>query len=172
MNDDERGPSMRPERDAAIRAMLVEHVRDAPEAKAARRRRNWMLWSGAGVLAIGIGATAGTVVLQATQVSNTQIVHCLSSDQRAADGSYPGSQASLASIDEQGRVDDAIELCTSMWQQGVFEDGFDATSMSNPPGAVPPAFQLCVMPDGSAAVVPSDEPAICSRLGLAPLEGD
>lgn len=170
MSDDEHGPAMRPERDAAIRAMLVDEVRSAPEVKAARRRRNWMIWSGAGVLAIGIGATAGAVVLQATQVSNRQIVHCLSSDQRAADGSYPGSSASLASSDEQGRVDDAVELCTMMWEQGVLEDGFDATSMTNPPGEVPPAFQLCVMPDGSAAVVPSDEPAVCSRLGLAPLE--
>ena len=171
MSDDEPGSAMRPERDAAIRAMLVEQVRDAPEVKAARRRRNWMIWSGAGVLAIGLGATAGAVVLQSTQVSNRQIVHCLSSDQRAADGSYPGSQASLASTDEQGRVDDAVELCTLMWEQGVFEDGFDPTSTTNPPGEVPPAFQLCVMPDGSAAVVPSDEPAVCSRLGLAPLEG-
>jgi len=170
MNDHERGPSMRPERDAAIRAMLIEHVRAAPEIKAVRRRRNWMLWSGAGVLAIGIGATAGAVVLQAAQVSNTRIVHCLSSDQRAADGSYPGSQATLASTDEQGRVHDAIELCTTMWQQGLFASGFDPTAMSNPPGEVPPVFQVCVMSDGSAAVVPSDEPAICSRLGLAPLE--
>ena len=103
MSDDEPGSAMRPERDAAIRAMLVEQVRNAPEVKAARRRRNWLIWSGAGVLAIGIGATAGAVVLQATQVSNRQIVHCLSSDQRAADGSYPGSQASLASTDEQAR---------------------------------------------------------------------
>lgn len=170
MSDDERGPAMRPERDAAIRAMLVDQVRSAPEVKAVRRRRNWLIWSGAGLLAIGVGATAGAVVLQAAQVSNRQIVHCLSSDQRAADGSYPGSQASLASTDEQGRVDDAVELCTLMWEQGVFEDGFDATSASNPPGEVPPAFQLCVMPDGSAAVVPSDQPAVCSRLGLAPLE--
>ena len=170
MRFDERGPAMRPERDAAIRAMLIDEVRRAPEMKAARRRRNWMIWSGAGVLAIGIGATAGSVVLQAAQVSNDHIVHCLSSDRRAADGGYPGSQATLASRDGQGRVDDAIELCTLMWQQGVFEDGFDAASASNPPGAVPPAFQVCVMPDGSAAVVPSDEPAVCSRLSLAPLQ--
>jgi len=170
MTDDESGPAMRPERDAAIRAMLIDEIRRAPEMKAARRRRNWMIWGGAGVLAIGIGVTAGAVVLHASQVSNQQIVHCLSSDQRAADGSYPGSQATLASSDEQGRVGDAIELCSLMWQQGVLEDGFDATSASNPPGEVPPAFQVCVMPDGSAAVVPSGEPAICSRLSLAPLQ--
>lgn len=170
MSDDERGPAMRPERDAAIRAMLVDQVRSAPEVKAVRRRRNWMIWGGAGVLAIGVGATAGAVVLQAAQVSNTQLVHCLSSDQRTADGGYPGAQATLASPDEQGRVDDAIELCSQMWEQGVFESGFDATSASNPPGEVPPAFRVCVMPDGSAAVVPSDEPAVCTRLGLAPMD--
>ncbi len=170
MIDDDQGPSMRPGRDTAIRAMLVDHVRQTPEVKAARRRRNWMIWSGAGVLAIGIGATAGTVVLEATRVSNTHIVHCLSSDERAADGGYPGSAASMASNDGKGRVEDPIGLCTSMWEQGIFEDGFDPLSLTNPPGEVPPAFQLCVMPDGSAAVVPSDEPAVCSRLGLAPLE--
>jgi hypothetical protein len=170
MIDDEHGPSMRPDRDAAIRAMLVDQVRTAPEVKAARRRRNWMIWSGAGVLALGIGATAGTVVLEAARVSNADLVNCLSSDQRAADGSLPRLAAAIASSDGKGRVEDPVGLCTTMWEEGLFEDEYDPLAVTNPPGAVPADFQVCVMPDGSAAVVPSDEPAVCTRLGLAPLE--
>ena len=167
---DDRTPQMNPAREAAIRSMLLEQVRNASAQKAARRRKQWTVWAGAGILSVGLGATAAAVVLDATKVTNDQIVHCLESDQRAADGSYPGPMASIASEDQRGRVDDAIALCTMMWEQGVFEPGFDPVKATNPPGEVPAAFQVCVMPDGSAAVVPSDEPAICSRLGLAPLE--
>lgn len=170
MSADERIPQMRPDRDAAIRAMLVEHLRDAPAEKAARRRRRWWTISAAGVLAVGIGATAGAVVLDAARVSNEHIVHCLSSDTRAADGSYPGTAASMASDDQLGRVDNAIALCELIWREGTFGPEYDPLAVTNPPGVVPAAFQVCVMPDGSAAVVPSDEPAVCSRLGLAPLD--
>jgi hypothetical protein len=56
-------PEMTPERDAAIRAMLVEHVRTDPAEQAQRRRRRLLGWGGIGVLAIGAAATAGAVLL-------------------------------------------------------------------------------------------------------------
>lgn len=164
------GPEMRPGREAAIRALVLQQVAASHHEKAKRKQRRWFVWGGIGLLTVGMGATAASIVLQAQSVSNDHIVHCLSSDQRAADGSYPGAMASIASADEQGRAGDAVEVCTMMWEQGALEPGYDPTSTTNPPGQVPSAFVVCVMPDGSAAVVPSEEPAICSRLGLAPLE--
>lgn len=163
-------PVMRPERDAAIRRMLVEHVRDEPVAAARLRRRRVLGWSGLSVLAVGIAATAGAVLLAPTPVSDPGIVHCLSADERDADGSYPGSAATLASPSGDGRVADAIALCSLMWEQGVLEPGYDPTSADNPPGRLPDDLQVCVMNDGSAAVVPSSNESICPALGLSPLE--
>ncbi len=164
-----REPEMRPERDAAIRAMLVEHVRADPAVRATRRRRRLLGWGGIGVLALGAAVTAGAVMLQPAEVSTQEIVFCLSAAERNADGSYPGSGATIASSDGQGRVDDAMELCTMMWEQGVFEVSFDPTAATNPPGRVPEELQACVMPDGSAAIVPSANESVCQAIGLAPL---
>ncbi|GAA1784522.1 hypothetical protein [Agromyces lapidis] len=171
MNDTrDDGPEMRPGREAAIRHLVLEHLEGSRERRARRRRRRWVAWGGVGVLAVGLGATAAGIALQPQSVSNDQVIHCLTSDTRAADGSYPGAMASMAHDDDAERAANAIEVCTMTWQQGALEPGFDPTSSTNAPGVVPEAFILCAMPDGSAAVVPSSEPAICSRLGLAPLD--
>ena len=162
-------PEMRPERDAAIRAMLVEHARTEPVAQAKRRRGRLLGWSGIGVLAIGVAATAGAVLLQPTAVSDTGVVLCMTQAERAADGGYPGSSATIASPSGDGRVADAVGLCALMWEQGVLDQAFEPTAASNPPGRVPDELQACVMADGSAAVVPSSNASICAALGLAPL---
>ena len=98
-------------------------------------------------------------------------MHCLSSASRNADGSYPGSQATIASESGEGRVEDATALCTQMWQQGVLHGDFEPGQASNPPGTVPAHLQVCVMPDGSAAVVPGESEGVCQAIGLAPLRG-
>lgn len=163
-------PEMRSAREAAIKALVLERLEESRERKARWRRNRWFAWGGVGVLVVGIGATAAGVVLQAQTVSNEQIVHCLLSDERAADGSYPGTMGSLASADGEARAIEAVEVCTMMWEQGAMEPGFDPRSTTNAPGQVPEAFVVCVMPDGSAAAVPTSTPAICQRLGLAPLD--
>lgn len=161
---------MRPDRDGAIRSMLLDHVRTQPAVQAKRRRVRLFAWGGLGVLAIGVAATAGAVLLQPASVSNSEIVLCMTHAERDADGGYPGSSATVASPSGAGRVADAVELCSLMWHQGVLDEEFDPTAASNPPGRVPDELQACVMPDGSAAVVPSSNAAICAALGLAPLD--
>lgn len=168
--DDTGSPEMRPGREMAIKQLVLEQLAKTRDRKARWRRNRWFAWAGAGALVVGLGATAAGVVLQAQTVSNETVVHCLLSDERAADGSYPGSMGSMASADGEARVIEAIEVCTMMWEQGAMDPGFDPRSTTNAPGEVPEAFVVCVMPDGSAAAVPSSEPAICQRLGLAPLD--
>ncbi|WP_022889060.1 hypothetical protein [Agromyces italicus] len=172
MNDtlDDGYPEMRPGREAAIRSLVLDQLGESREQKARCRRRRWFVWGGVGLLTVGIGATAAGIVLQSQTVSNDELVRCLISDERAGDGSYPGAMASVALDSDAERALSAIEICTMMWEQGALEPGFDPTSLKNAPGEVPEAFVVCVMPDGTAAVVPSSQPAICSRLGLAPLD--
>ena len=160
------GPEMRPERDAAIRAMLLEHVRTEPAVQARRRRNRIIGWGGLGVLAIGVGATAGAVLLSPEPITEPTYVHCLSSAERNPDGTYPGSGAAVAD-GADGMPTDPIEICTMMWEQGIFEENYDATAVSPAPGRVPEHLQVCVMDDGAAAVVPSSNPSICAALGLA-----
>jgi hypothetical protein len=164
-------PGMRPERDAAIRAMLVQRVRDEPVVRARRRRRLALGWGGLGVLALGAAATAGAVLLQPVELSDFTVVFCMSSAERNADGSYPGSGASMAAEDRQGAatIDDPIGFCRMVWEQGVFEPGHDPLAVTNPPGRAPDEMQLCVGPYDMLSVVPSSNPSICQAIGLAPL---
>ncbi|WP_022889684.1 hypothetical protein [Agromyces italicus] len=162
-------PEMRPDRADAIRAMLVDHVSREPAVRAARRRRRVIGWGGLGVLAAGVAVTAGTVLLAPGPVTQSTYVQCLSEPTRAADGSYPGSGASVTESDEQWG--DPIQICTLMWEQGLFEPGYDPLAEHNPPGRVPEELQLCVMEDGTAAVVPSPNESICAALGMAPPTG-
>jgi hypothetical protein len=160
--------AMNPERVNAMREVLLLAIQDEPQLRARRIRRRIAILAGVGILVTGGAVTAGVMVLQSSQVSNTELVHCLSSTDRNPDGTYPGSQATIASGEGPGRVDDALALCTQMWQQGVLQKGFEPTEPNNSPGTLP-TLQLCVMGDGSAAVVPSDTPSICQTIGLAPL---
>lgn len=160
------GPEMRPERDAAIRAMLLEHVRAEPAAQARRRRNRIIGWGGLGAVVVGVAATAGAVLLSPEPVTEPGYVHCMSAAERNPDGTYPGSGAAVAD-GANGLPTDPIELCTLMWEQGLFEDDHDPMAVSPSPGRVPEHLQLCVMDDGAAAVVPSSNPSICAALGLA-----
>lgn len=171
MRDDESPeiPEMRPARTAAIRDLLLDSLRTDPSVRARRTRRRVLLWSGVGAVVIGGGVTAGAILVGSAPVSNTELVHCLSSATQNADGTYPGSQATVATPSGQGRVHDALELCTQLWLQGVLDEDFDPSATSNRPGTVPSELQVCVMRDGSAAVVPGDAPTVCQRIGLAPL---
>lgn len=165
-------PEMTPERTDAIRQLLIQRLRDEPRERLRRARRRWLGGSVAGLLVIGGVATGASVVLNAAQVSNTSLVRCLSSTTPNSDGSYPGSSATISDGSGAGRVNDALDLCTQMWREGVLNDGSDPTAATHAPGTVPDALQVCVVRDGSAAVVPAPSPGICAALGMAPLKND
>ncbi|GAA4167313.1 hypothetical protein [Gryllotalpicola koreensis] len=160
-----------PPRDDAIRGVLLETLEAAPAARQRRTRRRWAVWGSVGVLVAASAGVGAGVVVKARSVSDTSLVHCLSSAHKGIGGKYPDSSATLAQASGTPRVTDAVALCTQMWRQGVFEPGFDPTASSNPPGKVPEHLTVCVMKDSSAAVVPGDGRDLCQSIGLAPLKG-
>ena len=167
----ERTPEMTPVRTDAIRKALLTALRDEPRARAARSRKRFAIWGGVGLLVVGGVSAAVAVVLQSQSVSNRGIVHGLASSERGAGGQYIESSATIAAESwAHGDVDDAILLCSEMWKQGVLEEGFDPLRPSSSTGAVPNNLRVCVMGDGSAAVVPGS-PNVCAALGLAPAKG-
>lgn len=165
-------PDMTARRTDAIRDALLTQVRTEAERRRHRLRRRFALWGGIGILAVGGLATAATAVVSAQHVTNKDSVYCFASAERGANGQYDMSGATMYDPESGGgRVENALELCRTMWRQGVFDKDHDPLAATNPPGQVPNDLQVCVMPDGTAAVVPG-RPGVCSAVGLAEEKGD
>lgn len=158
-------------RAAAMRALLVETV-EAEPASRRRFRRLFALWGSIGVLSVGGLAIASAAVVDAERVDGYELVHCLGPAERGANGKYDDMQAMLEpgkSVD--ATIDDAVRLCTLMWEQGALPTDKDPLA-SEPTGSLPvPDLVVCVMKDGNPAVVPG-EASVCNALGLAPLATD
>lgn len=162
-------PEMSDARTEAMRKILADRVRNEPGLRRRRVRRRIVVGSGVGVIAIGTLITGAAILFGSAPVTDKTIVHCLSSTTANPDGTYPGSSATIADGDGPGRVDDARNLCIQMWEQGVLSPSVDPTAPTQTPGTVPP-LQVCVMRDGTAAVVPSENESVCQSLRMASLE--
>lgn len=164
-------PMMTDTRTEAIRALLAARVRYEPEIRRYRMRRRIFVWGGIGVLGTAALTTGAALLFQAAPVTDMTIVHCLSSMVPSADGTYPGSSATIAADTGPGHVDDALALCGQMWQQGILGNSVDPVAPTQGPEVIKiPPLQVCVMRDGTAAVVPSDVSAVCQSLGMSSLK--
>lgn len=161
---------MAPHRIDQIRKLVAENIRAEHSRKQRRRKRLAVIGTVGGTILFAGIATGAALIIEAQSISNRTIVHCLSSASRNFDGSYPGSSATIEHDSGQGRVEDAVELCSEMWKQGAMSDSADPLDASPSPGVVPRSFTVCVMRDGSAAVVPTESENVCDTLGLAPLK--
>ncbi|WP_348789934.1 hypothetical protein [Leifsonia sp. NPDC080035] len=165
-------PEMTTARTDAIRDALMTSIRTEPERKRRTLRRRFALWGGIGILAIGGVATAATAVVSAQHVTNTDGVYCFASAERGANGEFDMSGATMYDPEAHGgRVENALEMCRMMWRQGVFDKDHDPLAATSAPGRVPADLQVCVMSDGTAAVVPG-RPGVCQAVGLAPEKTD
>lgn len=162
-------PEMSETRTQAIRELLAGRIRDEPVIRRKRLRRRIALWGSAGIVGAVALTTGAAILFGSAPVTDKTIVHCLSSTTRSADGTYPGSSATIADGNGPGRVNDALALCSQMWKQGALSPTVDPTAPTHSPGTVPP-LQVCVMRDGTAAVVPSDNASVCQSLGMASIE--
>jgi hypothetical protein len=165
-------PDMTAARTDAIRDALMTQIRTEAERKRHRIRRRFALWGGIGILVIGGAATAATAVVSSQHVTNKDGVYCFASAERGANGQYDMSGATMYDPEAGGgRVENALELCRTMWRQGVFNKDHDPLAATGAPGQVPEQLQVCVMSDGTAAVVPG-RPGVCQAVGLAPEKTD
>jgi len=169
--DDEGFPEMTEKRTDAIREALTEHLKIGPAARR-RKRRLWLAFGGGvGVVVLGGAAIAAAAIVSSQRITNRDSVYCFASAERGANGEFEMSGATLYSPSGRGRVEDAVDLCRTMWRQGVFNKDSDPLAQTNPPGDVPGELQVCVMEDGAAAVVPG-RPGVCQAVGLAPERSD
>ncbi len=157
------------QRASRIREMLVATVENEPAARKRIIRRRILTWTPLALLTVGTATFAGTAIIGSSSVDSYEIVHCMAAAERGENGELQEAQAVLKS-ETVGRatIDDAVRICTEMWQQGVLKPGHDALNPSPERHDVPQHLTPCVMPDGSPAIVPG-EAAACRALGLAPL---
>jgi hypothetical protein len=163
------------ERRAAIRDILVDVAQKGTrENKHLRNvKRAWVaLPVAVATLALTAG---GFAVAQFAHVTDKNSVSCFARAELNWLGEFPGTHAASAgdgSSDGPVSIEDAKALCGDLWKQNVL----DATTPSGTtgPGAydrtfshpVPSPLTVCVMGDGTAAVVPGDE-HVCAKLGLS-----
>lgn len=168
MSDYEELVEFDPEKSAAIETLLVSHVRKDLVRSASHRR--WRITAAIGIPALLVAGalTAGVILLADAPISDSSYVNCFSRAEIYPDGTYPGSSTMIAgSTGSQIPIQDAIDACSALWEQGVFQLGFDPTHPSAPGTfPVPDPLTVCVMSDGSAAVIPGGR-SVCASLGLA-----
>lgn len=166
--DSDEIPEMTQQRTDGIRDTLLEQVRTEASRRRHALRRRFAIWGGVGVLVVGGVATAATAIVQAQRVTNSDIVYCFASPHRGADGQFTYAAATLHdSSTNTGAVSDPISVCQDMWRRGALDKDTDQLSATPKPHAVPAQLQVCVMEDGSPAVVPG-RPEVCQSAGLAP----
>jgi DNA-directed RNA polymerase specialized sigma24 family protein len=148
----------------ATRAALLGHVRGESARRRAVLRRRFAVWGGVGLLLVGAGATAAAVIVGSRPVTASDLVYCLASPDRGADGQFRMAAASLeSSLPDSG---DPIAICRRMWLHGALDPGTDQLAATPAPHPVPADLQLCVMDDGNPAVLPG-RPGVCQVAGLA-----
>jgi len=165
--NDERDIS--PARLTAMREALAAHVASEPVRAHRTRRRRVIIGSVLSLVAVGGVAVAGLRVLAPAELADTSIAMCASEAKRNADGGFNGGEVAMSGPFNPGVRSDVLELCTRMWEEGTYEPDFDPLSLPpEEPFPVPP-LTVCVAPNGTAVVVPSDAPEICTALQLAPV---
>jgi hypothetical protein len=157
-----------PARKAAMRALLE----DVAATEGSRRSRLRLpVAVGVGAAVTLAGGTAAAYVITQRPVTEQGMVHCLARAELAASGTYPGSAVMVSAPDgDEVAVDDALGACEQLWRDGVLDpDAATGTPAAGPrPGrnaGVPSQLSVCVMPDGTAAVLPGPATA-CPELGL------
>ena len=79
--------------------------------------------------------------------------------------------AATGRVGSAEQVQSALAKCTALWRQGFLVPG---STIRRPPQGKPsgetgpdPTLVACTLPDGTAAIFPTEGPFTCGRLGLA-----
>ena len=161
-------PQLDPARQAAMRELLEYAV--ASEARRASRAR-LPIAAGVGAVVALAGGTAAAIVLTQEPVTDTSLVHCLARAELDAQGNYPGTAVAVTTANNgPPSVADARAACSQAWQHGILDPSAEIGAQLPDPdparrGTVPAELAVCVMSDGSAAVVPGTA-AVCGELDL------
>ena len=155
----------------AMRADLEQFVASQPVPRKRRwRRRNFLAGMSAVVIVLGGGGTAAAwAYLHPRAVTDQTQARCYSDDLYVRGPTFHGTAvATPDSATAIGRVQDALDICASLWQVGAIQPGAVVAITNRNARSYPvPALVGCTLPDGAAAVFPGTADT-CDRVGLAP----
>ena len=160
-----------PEQIMAMRVELEAFVaREEPATPWWRKRRN--VTGGfvvALIVATGGGTAAAYAYLHPRAVTDKGSARCYSEAVYVPGAKFAGTTiASAVGEGSNGTVQDALDICASVWQVGALRAGAPrgGSPVAGADYAVP-ALVGCTLPGGMAAIFPGP-PDTCDQLGLAP----
>jgi hypothetical protein len=177
---DQDTPQMDPARVAEIDGMLRTVVRRESAARS-RSKRKMLAWLAIPVVAVSAVVTAAVVAPKTAPITNTAEVACFArAEFNGTDDTFPGTYQSVMG-DPNVRDPDgytpawdmtdptnAMAACAALWEDGSLKADAPSGFLRGTPsgaGAVPAELTLCVLPNGSGAVIPGDS-GVCDRLRL------
>lgn len=119
--------------------------------------------------------TTGALSAATSEVTESAYVACFARAEKGLDGSSPGTTIAQATtgkgrdISGPDPIADPLGTCRSMWEQGVLTPDTQSGTVGTATSFVP-ELHVCVMPDGTAAVLPGDA-GVCGTLGFAEVVG-
>jgi hypothetical protein len=156
MSDD--APKLSPERRAAMRGWVLDYVQ---RRKRMRRRLVIVGTAAAGVAVLG----AAAFVAVSSQQTQERDVACYSAPSLDAPSSG-GERYAGDPLGDPGSF--AVDMCASLWQNGVIGQGDTAPPTSGTVSFPVPDLTLCVRSDLSLAVFPTGDADFCVANGLTP----
>jgi hypothetical protein len=155
------------ERVEADRAMLRAAMAGA---HAPMRRRRWLVVGAAAGVALA-GTGAGFIAEWHAEPSSRSVVRCHSTLEVGNREDFKGTSVSrLSAKGGLADVSDPVELCQSLWEQGMLRAGVMNAQAPTPGRRTDgPALTGCVDNEGIAAVFPTADPKVCAALGMASL---
>jgi hypothetical protein len=177
---DQDTPQMDPARVAEIDGMLRTVVR-RESAHRTRSKRKMLAWLALPVVAVSAVVTAAVVAPKTAPITNTAEVACFArAEFKGTSDTFPGTYQSVLEDTDVRDVDgytpswdmtdpaNAMAACRALWEDGSLKIDAPSGFLRGTPsgtGVVPSELTLCVLPNGSGAVIPGDG-WVCERLGL------
>ncbi len=179
MNDQDT-PQMDPARVAEIDGMLRTVVRRESDPRT-RSKRKMLAWLALPVVAVSAVVTAAVVAPETAPITNTSEVACFArAEFNGTDDTFPGTYQSVMGDPNVRDADgytstwdmtdpaNAMTACTALWEDGSLKADAPSGFLRGTPsgaGVAPSELTLCVLPNGSGAVIPGDG-GVCDRLHL------
>jgi len=150
-------------RRTAMRRQLEAHVTGK------HRRRPALIAASAAVVAAGTSAAAYAYVQHSQPVTNKIEARCytVASLSAGPESFTTVAEATPAGSLRPGQVGNALSVCAALWRQGILHPGPQGArgpAAASGASSVPP-LAACVLPDGTAAVIPGTR-SICASLDL------
>jgi hypothetical protein len=139
-------------------------------------RHEATLLAALGVLLVAGSVLGGAAFFKTQEATERGSARCYTVLRVGTGTTFTGTTiAAPGRLGSAEEVRSALSGCAALWRQGFLTHG---SAIRHPPQGLPgaagvpvPALVACTLPDGMAAVFPTEGPFTCGKLGLASAPG-